>query len=185
MITLEELFKKSGDSLQKSFDAEKFTADVDSLSKSETETLLGHIQAEILKGGDYDTLTEMRDIALGHIEKAIYADTPENRKLGRVGQQYGGKGSRGGKQDDDNAGLKKQRAKRNNFINSLKANGANKHDDHFIGKNEKYFSDVLKKHGFKDWDDFQDYGNSEDCDYEKYGRVYMQCAKAIPPEAFK
>lgn len=33
------------------------------------------------------------------IEKAVYSDTPENRKLGRVGQEYGGKGSRGGKTD--------------------------------------------------------------------------------------
>lgn len=31
------------------------------------------------------------------LEKAVYTDNPQNRKLGRVGQEYGGKGSRGGK----------------------------------------------------------------------------------------
>ena len=36
------------------------------------------------------------------IEKAVYADNALNRKLGRVGQEYGGKGSRGGKTDNEN-----------------------------------------------------------------------------------
>lgn len=101
-VTLGELFAKAQDFLTPSFDSVHFEADVDNLSKAETENLLGQIQAEILKGGDYDMLTEMRSIALDHlddIEKArhgIYADTAENRKLGRVGQEYGGVGSRDG-----------------------------------------------------------------------------------------
>ena len=41
------------------------------------------------------------------IEKAVYTDNPQNRKLGRVGQEYGGKGSRGGKTDDGNGGRSK------------------------------------------------------------------------------
>lgn len=94
-VTLGEVFKKAQDCLTSSFNSFQFEADVDNLSKSETENLLGQIQAEILKGGDYDTLTEMRSIALDHIqdiEKArqgVYADNSLNRKLMRVGQQYG------------------------------------------------------------------------------------------------
>ena len=38
------------------------------------------------------------------LEKAVYADNAQNRKLGRVGQEYGGKGSRGGKTDEENGG---------------------------------------------------------------------------------
>lgn len=94
-VTLGEVFKKAQDCLTSSFNSIQFEADVDNLSKSETENLLSQIQAEILKGGDYDTLTEMRSIALDHIqdiEKArqgVYADNSLNRKLMRVGQQYG------------------------------------------------------------------------------------------------
>lgn len=97
LVTLSEVFKKAQDCFTPTFNSVQFESDVDKLSKGETENLLGTIQAEILKGGDYDTLTEMRGIALDHIsdiEKArsgVYADTAENRKLGRVGQAYGGK----------------------------------------------------------------------------------------------
>lgn len=104
VVTLGEIFAKAQDSLTPSFNSVQFEADVDNLSKSETENLLGTIQSEILKGGDYDMLTEMRSIALDHIadiEKAVYADNAQNRKLGRVGQEYGGKGSRGGKEKDE------------------------------------------------------------------------------------
>ena len=71
MVTLQELFKKAEDSLTRLFDGHAFAIDVNSLSKSETENLLGIIQAEILKGGDYETLTEMRSIALNHLEIEI------------------------------------------------------------------------------------------------------------------
>jgi len=37
------------------------------------------------------------------LEKAVYTDNAQNRKLGRVGQEYGGKGSRGGKKDGGSA----------------------------------------------------------------------------------
>ena len=60
-VTLGELFAKAG---QTEFNSVQFEYDVDKLSKSETENLLGTIQVEILKGGDYDMLTEMRSIAL-------------------------------------------------------------------------------------------------------------------------
>ena len=76
-VTLGEIFAKAQDCLTPSFNSVQFEDDVDNLSKAETENLLGQIQAEILKGGDYDMLTEMRSIALDHIadiEKAVYAD---------------------------------------------------------------------------------------------------------------
>ena len=72
-VTLGEIFAKAEDCLTPSFNSVQFEADVNNLSKAETENLLGTIQAEILKGGDYDMLTEMRSIALDHlndIEKA-------------------------------------------------------------------------------------------------------------------
>lgn len=52
------------------------------------------------------------------IEKAVYSDTPENRKLGRVGQEYGGRGSRGGKTDEPK-GERKPAAKENDFVKKL------------------------------------------------------------------
>lgn len=45
-----------------------------------------------------------QDDELGEIEKAVYADTPQNRKLGRVGQEY----HRGkGKKEDESENLKR------------------------------------------------------------------------------
>ena len=99
-VTLGEIFAKSN--VNNDFDAENFANDVENLTKAETEQLLGQIQSEIIKGGDYEVLSSMRTIALNHIEKArsgVYADTAQNRKLGRVGQQYGGK-----KQEADKGG---------------------------------------------------------------------------------
>ena len=67
VVTLGDIFAKAQDSLTPSFNSVQFEADVDNLNKAETENLLGTIQAEILKGGDYDMLTEMRNIAIDHI----------------------------------------------------------------------------------------------------------------------
>ena len=78
-VTLGEIFSKSN--VNNDFDAENFANDVENLSKAETEILLGTIQSEIIKGGDYEVLSSMRTIALDHIEKArsgVYADTPQN-----------------------------------------------------------------------------------------------------------
>lgn len=73
LVTLGEIFAKAEDCLTPSFNSVRFEADVNSLSKSETENLLGTIQAEILKGGDYAMLTEMRSIALDHLNDIIKA----------------------------------------------------------------------------------------------------------------
>lgn len=96
MITLSDVINRKS-----SFDFDRFSKDIANLSKGECEELLGNIQSEILKGGDSDVLHSCRSLVLDMIEKAksgVYADTPENRKLGRVGQQYGSK-----KQDDQPA----------------------------------------------------------------------------------
>jgi len=191
MVTLEEVFRKSQDNLTKSFDAEKFSSDIENLSKAETEQLLGQIQAEILKGGDYNTLTEMRNIALGNIEKArsgVYADTPENRKLGRVGQQYGGKGSRGGQQEDDETVKQKiNQRKKNYFIKTMRDDGCNKDDEMFISRHEDSFKDVLKKYGWDGWDDFyesDDWDWNNDKDIKKFNKIFFECVKQIPASAF-
>lgn len=279
VVTLGEIFAKAQDSLTPSFNQVKFETDVDNLSKAETENLLGTIQAEIIKGGDYDILTEMRSIALDHItdiEKAVYADNALNRKLGRVGQEYGGKGSRGGKTDDEhqsewsslsrknkkeeknkyvddyksqimrrfdvdektakknaikltelvgkmdagtldfgegNKQIKaiydsmkdkrkeedKKKVEKNNeeyneanknkkqFIKELKSEGANSNTSRFMSKNQEYFKDVLKKHDFEDFNDFEDWGadhSDNDKDIRKYNRIFMQCVNRIPVYKF-
>lgn len=95
MNTLLDVIKRN-----QNFDYERFSEDMSSLSKGECEVLLGNIQSEIIKGGNEEVLHNCRSMVLDRIndiEKGVYADTPQNRKLGRVGQQYGGIGSRGGK----------------------------------------------------------------------------------------
>lgn len=75
---------------------QRFSSDIESFNKAETEFLLSKIQGELNANFDNPLLKSMKTIALNHlnteIEKArsgVYADTAENRKLGRVGQQYG------------------------------------------------------------------------------------------------
>ena len=77
---------------------QRFSSDIESFNKAETEFLLSKIQGELNANFNNPLLKSMKTIALNHlnteIEKArsgIYADTAENRKLNRVGQHYGGK----------------------------------------------------------------------------------------------
>lgn len=73
---------------------EKFANDVDGLNKAETEFLLSKIQRQINADPESQLLKSFRSIAIAHvgdIEKGVYADNALNRKLGRVGQTYGGK----------------------------------------------------------------------------------------------
>lgn len=73
---------------------EKFASDVDGLNKAETEFLLSKIQRQINADPESQLLKSFRSIAIAHvgdIEKGVYADNALNRKLGRVGQTYGGK----------------------------------------------------------------------------------------------
>jgi len=92
-----------GGNLEKGFEDEnliRFASDISEFNKAETEFALHKIQRQMNADPESELLKSMRTIALNHIndiEKGVYADTPENRKLGRVGKQYGGKGSRGGK----------------------------------------------------------------------------------------
>lgn len=60
------------------------------------------------------------------IEKAVYADNAKNRKLGRVGQEYGGKGSRGGKTDEENAGHIKGKKEKQQKAQKITADDAAK-----------------------------------------------------------
>lgn len=72
----------------------RFADDVDNLNKAETEFLLSKLQRQIVVDPESSILKSFRSIAIDHlndIEKAVYVDNSKNRKLGRVGQQYGGK----------------------------------------------------------------------------------------------
>ena len=75
---------------------QRFSSDIESFNKAETEFLLSKIQGELNANFNNPLLKSMKTIALNHlnteIEKAksgVYADNAENRKLGRVGQKYG------------------------------------------------------------------------------------------------
>lgn len=197
VVTLGEIFAKAQDSLTPSFNQVKFETDVDNLSKAETENLLGTIQAEIIKGGDYDMLTEMRSIALDHItdiEKAVYTDNPLNRKLGRVGQEYGGRGSRGGKTDDEHqsewSGLsrKNKKEEKNKYVDDYKTQIMRRYDvdEKTAKKNAIKLTELVGKmdagtldfgEGNKQmkaiWDSMKDKRNEEDKrKIEKYNEVY-------------
>lgn len=90
MSTLLDVIKRN-----QNFDYERFSEDMSSLSKGECEVLLGNIQSEIIKGGNEEVLHNCRSMVLdriNNIEKAksgVYADNSLNRKLGRVGQEWG------------------------------------------------------------------------------------------------
>lgn len=74
----------------------RFADDVDNLNKAETEFLLSKLQRQIVADPESSILKSFRSIAIDHlndIEKAVYVDNSNNRKLGRVGQEYGGKKS--------------------------------------------------------------------------------------------
>lgn len=85
------------DHIEKSDNLTRFETDIQDLNKAETELLLHKIQRQLNADSESTLLKAMKSIAINHyndIEKAksgVYADTAENRKLGRVGQQYGGK----------------------------------------------------------------------------------------------
>ena len=217
-VTLGEIFAKSNvDELNGYFDSEKFNKDVEQMSKAETEQLLGQIQSEILKGGDYEILTEMRSIALDHIEKArsgVYADTAQNRKLGRVGQQYGGKKS----EDDDKTPEWKKNAlkildkKRDSGEKS--SQGREDKQDKKKKTSEDRLADENKRNRIKDWtqnglgsgdskfmskneqyfkgvlkkhgfEHFSDFEDAmEDMDYSDVEKIFANCAKKIPSSVY-
>lgn len=83
--------------IEKSDNLTKFETDIQDLNKAETELLLHKIQRQLNADSESTLLKAMKSIAINHyndIEKAksgVYADTSKNRKLGRVGQAYGGK----------------------------------------------------------------------------------------------
>ena len=171
----------------------RFANDVDNLNKAETEFLLSKLQRQIVADPESHLLKSFKSIAIEHlndIEKAVYADNAQNRKLGRVGQEYGGKGSRGGKTDEENGGHIKGKkadgnAQKKLFIKKLESEGANKDISRFMSKNESYFKDVLKKYGLKSFDDFEAWGEDGAYgDWDTYDKIFMQCINKIPASNF-
>lgn len=83
-------------SFEKSENLERFERDIQGLNKAETDLLLHKIQRQMNVDSDSNLLKAMKSIAIQHandLEKATYVDNAKNRKLGRVGQEYGGKKS--------------------------------------------------------------------------------------------
>ena len=83
-------------SFKKSENLERFERDIQGLNKAETDLLLHKIQRQLNADSGSTLLKAMKSIAVNHandLEKATYVDNPRNRKLGRVGQEYGGKKS--------------------------------------------------------------------------------------------
>lgn len=83
-------------SFEKSENLERFERDIQGLNKAETDLLLHKIQRQMNVDSDSTLLKAMKSIAIQHsneLEKATYVDNAKNRKLGRVGQEYGGKKS--------------------------------------------------------------------------------------------
>lgn len=88
---------------------------------------------------------------------------------------------RSGSSDNGSVKEKPSSAKKK-FIRDAEENGGNMRIDRFMEKNEKHFSEVLKKHGFDSWDDFQKYGEDGPDDYDK---IWKKCVNAIPNSAFE
>lgn len=81
--------------IEKSDNLTRFETDIQDLNKAETELLLHKIQRQLNADSESTLLKAMKSIAINHyndIEKAahgIYADNAKNRRLNRVGQEYG------------------------------------------------------------------------------------------------
>lgn len=81
--------------IEKSDNLTRFETDIQDLNKAETELLLHKIQRQLNADSKSMLLKAMKSIAINHyndIEKArhgIYEDNAKNRKLNRVGQEYG------------------------------------------------------------------------------------------------
>lgn len=131
-------------SFEKSENIERFERDIQSLNKAETDLLLHKIQRQMNVDSDSTLLKAMKSIAIQHandLEKAVYVDNAQNRKLGRVGQQYGGKNDKVSEKDGST------------LIGKLTANDAAK---------------FLSEHG-EDYIDYQ-YGHMDEDDdlYDKF-----------------
>ena len=85
----------------------------------------------------------------------------------------------------DEEAEKKAAANKRQYIKDLKNNGSGKETSAFLSKNQEYFKDVLKKHGFDSFEDFEDWGaDGADDDWGKYDKIFFQCLKKIPDDKF-
>ena len=74
---------------------------------------------------------------------------------------------------------------KNEFIQNVKDYGSGPAISAFLEENESFFKDVLKENGFKNFQEFEDWGaNGADNDWDKYDRIYFECLKKIPAEKF-
>ena len=80
---------------------------------------------------------------------------------------------------------KEARKAKSSRLKSILEDGTNKDDSIFMSKNESYFKDVLKKHGFDSWDEFEEWGaDGADDDWDKYEKIFKTCFNKIPADKF-
>lgn len=185
--------------IQKSFESDGL--DLNILKSEETEIFKAQETEEqeasvtdLIKAGvlEYDD----------SIEKAVYADTAENRKLGRVGQEYhrgkgkkveektGGKelqrrGEGGNKPESGNGKNKVHEKVKKDTIKEILENGALASDDAFIDNNKTdYYKSVMKKYDASNLVELLDKLGYGDDGLDKYDEFYTKMLIQIPASAF-
>lgn len=137
---------------------------------------------------------EKGEVELDEFNKAVYADTPQNRKLGRVGQEWHRKKKGTNEQpapkgggSNRSAGNNELEQKKKYLINSVLNGGANKDLDNILTKNKSHIAGALKKNGFSSLEDFNDWTNEMDSDSDKdnakLAKTYKDMLRAIPAES--
>ena len=138
--------------IQKSFESDGL--DLNILKAEETEIFKAQETEEqevsvtdLIKAGvlEYDD----------SIEKAVYADTAENRKLGRVGQEYHRGNGKKEEESNDFKKLEHSTAKKLAYhFDKVIKEGGNKHTDTILSEVSKQFgSELEKKYGYDNIDD--------------------------------
>ena len=150
-----------------------------SFGYADTEDFIqkGEDEIELIQKGEIDYDFEL--------EKAVYADTSENRKLGRVGQEYHrGKGKKKDAGSSNGVNKAHEQEKRDR-IKGIRYNGAGVDTDIFIDNNKTdYYKSIMKKYGVSDVGELADKLGEKDGGYDKYEKIYMKMLREIPAAAF-
>lgn len=166
-----------------------------SFGYADTEDFIqkGEDEVELIQKGEIDYDWEL--------EKAVYADTAENRKLGRVGQEYHrGRKLTPGSDQTTYALIKKPKEKNSKVekteedkknekrkrytIKDMMENGAGRATDDLItGHKGKTYQNAMKKYGVNSLDDLAEKMDQEG-KIEQYTKLYVKMLKEVPASAF-
>lgn len=135
---------------------------------------------------------EKGEVELDEFNKAVYADTPQNRKLGRVGQEWHRKKKGGAEQPAPKSGGSKADGKsiKQEVQRQLKDYGIYEKHSTFVKKNanDPAVKAVLKKHGFDNLKDFEKEWHKnryrESSVVQKYEDAFHEMIGAIPAENY-